>query len=295
MKDHGSKRIINYDKDLPFEEFAELVWGYIKWYNVKYIAPVFEKKLWRAPTLSEKIDFDTASFLIEDIDRKCSCWPLITRTILKRWKLRSPKTLQQILVGDKIAIDAYPFDYHNRTLECISKICSDSLSWWDWGYFKVFQMKDPEIIFIIEDGCGFNYIQFTYYWWFYHLNNPLENLRLLDNKELDDDFLKDLKEKMEEWDKHNELIKYIIAHQDEYVSAQDGKKSHNIHWIANDLKNGNTYARESIEFCDKCGRPLLSIYHETSGINYSTYDVLICPDCKIDYWIDFSTLTSVVV
>jgi hypothetical protein len=25
MKDHGSKRIINYDKDLPFEEFAKLV------------------------------------------------------------------------------------------------------------------------------------------------------------------------------------------------------------------------------------------------------------------------------
>ncbi len=244
--------------------------------------------------MSEKIDFDTASLLIEDIDRKCSCWPLITRTILKRWKLRTPKTLQQILVGDKIAIDAYPFDYHNRTLECISKMCSDySLNWLDLGSFKVFQMKDPETIFIIKDE--YYYIEFKYYWWCYHLDEPLKHLRLLDNSELDDDFLESLEEEMKKWDKYNELINYIIAHKDEYVLPKGGERSDNIDWIARDLKNGNTSVHTSEHLCNKCGRPLLSVYCETSGINYETYDVLICPNCKIDYWIDFSTLTSVIV
>jgi len=285
MKEHGSKRIINYDKDLSFEEFAELVWPC-------HASEVFIKKLWRAPKPSEKIDFDTACLLIDDIDVENSCWPLITRTILRRWKLRSPKTLKQISVGDKIAVDAYPFDYYNRTLECISKMCSDSSYWRDCGCFKVFQMKDPERIFIIEDEYS---LDFIYYWWCYHLYKPLERLKLFDNKELTDDFLKNLEEEMEKWDKHNELINYIIAHKDEYVSAQDGKKSNNIDWIANDLKKGNTYVQESEEFCDKCGKPLLSIYCETSGINYSTYDVLICPNCKIDYWIDFGSLTCVIV
>ena len=201
---HTAKRIINYDKDLPFEEFAELVA-----YDVDIPAKVFFKKLWRIPKLSEQIDFDTASLLMCDIDMANHCWPLITRTILKRWTLRSPKTLKQISVWDKIALDAYPFDYHNRTLECVSKMCNDNiLSGWDFCCFKVLQMKAPEIIFIIKDE--YSCMELYYYRWCYHLDEPVEHLRLLDNRKLDDDFLKELNEKMEEGDKYNELINKII-------------------------------------------------------------------------------------
>lgn len=275
---HIPNHIIKYNEDLSFVEFAELVWC-----DINDLFAIFSKTS-IIPESLEKIDFDTACILIDDIDKLHYWWPIMISTILKRWNLRSSKTLKQISVGEKIAIDIYPFNHYNRKLECISKMCHGDHGDWDYidgNPFKMFQMKNPDKIFIIEDSDWEN---FKYHWWYYHLNDPLENLRLLDNKKLNEDYLNNLGEEIEKCNKYNELINDIIIHKDEYVTP-NWKKS-NINYVAKALKNGNSYINQSKEVCDKCWNSLSSIYYESSWINYSYYHILICPNCKIDYWID---------
>jgi hypothetical protein len=292
---HIPKKFVNYDKDLPFDEFAELVWPFIEWANVKYVSEVFAKKFWRMPILSEKIDFDTACSLIDDIDW-LQGWPLRVPTFLKRWKLISRKKLKDISMWENIVIDLFPFDYYNRKLECISKMCNDGKH----SNFKIFQMKDPYKLFIIEESKYYWNTTFSYQWWNYHLDEPREHLNLFhgflfETAKLDEKDLEDFEEGIKECDKFNEIINEIITHKDEFVSSKDGRKS-NINALVKDIKSGYSNVVESKTVCKKCWRNLFSVSYETTGINFSYYNVLICPHCKIEYWIDPEYwLTSVTI
>lgn len=211
------------------------------------------------------------------------------------------KRLSDIKVWESIFIDYFPFNKYNKELKCISKECRQ-----ENFVCKLFQLEWPWMIFRIDDWAKFSYRD-----WNYYLDDPVNELKSVDDFESSDDWNRDessykwkwyiylmkktfwdsdawldfLKNEIEEYEEKRLIYEDVVSHKKEYKDT-----SFPINDIIDSMYKHPESICKSDEDCENCWNKLISIYFCSPAWTWEwlcgrAWDMLICPHCKTDFGI----------
>ena len=286
---------IVFSKNYTLWEFIDKVWlNYAK--NINEILKNNNIVL----NQSDIVDFNTACFIAMKLNSEI---PSSSKIVLEKWNLVSYKYLSDIQVWESIYIDYFPFNEYDKELKCISKECRR-----ENFLCKLFQLEWPRMLFRIDDWAEFSYCN-----WKYFLDDPVNELKSVDDFESWDDcddessfkwkwyiylikqlfwdsnaWLDYLKNEIEEYEEKRLIYEDIVSHKKGYK-----KTSFPIEDIIESMNKYPESIYKTEDICKKCWNNLVSIHFCSPAWTWESlcgraWDMLICPHCKTDFWIYWS-------